>query len=120
MNNGHAGMGIQRSIAIAPSDTTTYTVTDDANVNTPFMTGGASFGSMFVVSESGVTTVTAFASQNGTPADAIELFDANGVASTMAVSAIGWYEMPSAWLSVPALHLATDAGSLTVRFITKG
>lgn len=120
MNNGQSGLEIQRSIALAPSRSTTYSITTDIGTGSAIPMGGASFGSIRVVTETGMATVTGYASIDGVAANASLIYDTSGALVTLPVSDVGWFEMPSAWLSVPILHLESDNGSATIQVFTKG
>ena len=120
MNNGQNGLEIQRSVALAPNRTDTYAVTTDPATSSPIPMGGASFGSIRVVTESGMATMTGYACIDGVSSNAQLIYDTSGALVTLPVSDVGWFEMPSAWLSVPILYLTSDNGSATIQIFTKG
>lgn len=116
---GLNGMDIARSIALIPSSATTFALTT-ANTSAVINVGRSSFGSLHLVTLVTGVTLTAYASESGLAADFEAMTDANGSAVTIAVAAAGWFELPSACLSVPFLQLRLNAGSGTCRVYLKG
>jgi hypothetical protein len=117
-DQGLAGVEIARSIALYPSDSTTYALTT-SNTSAAIPIGKASFGTIHVVT-TGAATLTAYASESTTAASFEALTDSNGTAVTIAAAAAGWYELPSACLSVPFLQLRTNTSTATIRLYLKG
>lgn len=117
-DQGLAGVEITRSIALLPTDSTTYALTT-SNTSAAIPIGRASFGSIHVVT-TGAATLTAYASESTTAASFEALTDVTGAAVVIAAAAAGWYELPSACLSVPYLQLRTDASTATIRVYLKG